>query len=166
MATAYTEVSSKGVQKYSLQLVFTMNLNLRNRYFVGEHCTTRDLPFLLSHIPIDTMSITKITLVVDMILAELTMVQQCLVWCSRAVVFKVIPSVYRIISRVYNWEIGYEGCTVREMDYSEFWVSLLEFPKYRNLAENAIAVLIQMPTTSVKKGFPVVLKSKLKTMQE
>ena len=33
------------------------------------------------------------------------------------------------------------------MDYSEFWVCLLEFLEYKNLAKRAIDILVQMPTT-------------------
>ena len=33
------------------------------------------------------------------------------------------------------------------MDYSIFWVYLLKFPEYEKLAQKAIAILIEMPTT-------------------
>ena len=40
------------------------------------------------------------------------------------------------------------------MDYSEFWTCLVEFLEYKNLAKNAIAVLVQMPTTHLcEEGF-------------
>jgi len=39
-------------------------------------------------------------------------------------------------------------------DYSEFWVFLLEFPEYKNLAQETIDVLVQMPTTYLcEQGF-------------
>ena len=53
------------------------------------------------------------------------------------------------------------------MDYSEFWVSVSEFSKYKNSAEKAIAVLVQMPTTYLcEGGFSslVEIKSKKKNL--
>lgn len=51
----------------------------------------------------------------------------------------------------------------REIDYSEFWVSLHEFPEYKNLAEKAIAVLVQMPTTYLcEEGFSSLVEIKSK----
>ena len=42
----------------------------------------------------------------------------------------------------------------QEMDYSEFWVYLLEFLEYENLAKRAIDILVQIPTTYLcEEGF-------------
>ena len=49
------------------------------------------------------------------------------------------------------------------MDYSEFWVYLLEFLEYKNLAKRAIDVLVQMPTTYLcEKGFSSLVEIKSK----
>ena len=46
-------------------------------------------------------------------------------------------------------------------DYSEFWVSLLEFPEYKNLAQKAIVVLVQMSTTYLcEQGFSSLVEIK------
>ena len=51
----------------------------------------------------------------------------------------------------------------REMDYSMFWIYLLKFPKYEKLAQKAIAILIQMPTTySCEESFSNLLEIKSK----
>ena len=51
----------------------------------------------------------------------------------------------------------------QEMDYSEFWTSLLEFSEYKNLAKKAIAVLVQMPTTYLcEEGFSGLVEIKSK----
>ena len=49
------------------------------------------------------------------------------------------------------------------MDYSEFWPSLLEFSKYKNLAKKANAVLVQIPTTYLcEEGFSSLVEIKSK----
>ena len=39
----------------------------------------------------------------------------------------------------------------REMDYSMFWIYWVYFPEYKKLAQKAITILIQMPTTYLCK---------------
>ena len=45
----------------------------------------------------------------------------------------------------------------------EFWVSLIDFSEYKNLAEKAVAVVVQMPTTYLcEKGFSRLVEIKSK----
>jgi len=54
-----------------------------------------------------------------------------------------------------------EKYSFRGGDYSEFWVSLLEFPESKNLAQKAIDVLVQMPTTYLcEQGFSSLVEIK------
>ena len=49
----------------------------------------------------------------------------------------------------------------QEKSYSDFWVHLLDVPEYRSIAENAICILIQMPTTDLcKSGFSCLCEIK------
>ena len=51
----------------------------------------------------------------------------------------------------------------REIDYSMFWIYLLKFSEYEKLAQKAIAILIQMPTTYLcKESFSNLVKIKPK----
>ena len=51
----------------------------------------------------------------------------------------------------------------QEMDYSEFWVYLLEFLEYENLAKRAIDILVQIPTTYLcEEGFFSLVEIKSK----
>ena len=51
----------------------------------------------------------------------------------------------------------------REMGYSDFWVYLLEFLEYKNLAKSAIDILVQMPTTYLcEEGFSSLVEIKSK----
>ena len=51
----------------------------------------------------------------------------------------------------------------REMGYSDFWVYLLEFLEYKNLAKSAIDILVQMPTTYLcEEGFSNLVEIKSK----
>ena len=48
----------------------------------------------------------------------------------------------------WNFEqIEIKKVLFQKMDYSIFWVYLLKFPEYEKLAQTAIAILIEMPTT-------------------
>ena len=51
---------------------------------------------------------------------------------------------------------------------SEFGISLIEFPEYKNLTEKAVAVLVQMPTTCLCEGLSslVMIKSKKNSILE
>ena len=49
----------------------------------------------------------------------------------------------------------------KETPYTEFWVHLLNVPEYRSIAEKAISVLIQMPTTYLcESGFSCLCEIK------
>ena len=49
----------------------------------------------------------------------------------------------------------------QEKSYSDFWVHLLDVPEHRSIAEKAICILIQMPTTYLcKSGFSCLCKIK------
>ena len=49
----------------------------------------------------------------------------------------------------------------KETPYTEFWVHLLNVPKYRSIAKKAISVLIQMPTTYLcESGFSCLCEIK------
>ena len=51
----------------------------------------------------------------------------------------------------------------RKMDYSVFWIYLLKFREYEKLAQKAIAILIQMPTTNLcEESFSNLVKIKSK----
>ena len=49
----------------------------------------------------------------------------------------------------------------QEKSYSDFWVHLLDVPEYRSIAEKAICILIQMPTTYLcESGFSCLCEIK------
>ena len=49
----------------------------------------------------------------------------------------------------------------QEKSYSDFWVHLLDLPEYRSIAEKAICILIQMPTTYLcESGFSCLCEIK------
>ena len=53
--------------------------------------------------------------------------------------------------------------SLREMDYSMFWIYLLKLPEYKKLAQKACAILIQMSTTYLcKQSFSILVEIKSK----